>query len=294
MNLDIEKYSEGIVIRNVKDFELKHIFDCGQCFRWKEEEDGSFLGVVQERAVGLIKKDNDVYIKGGNIEDKDLWREYLDLDRDYGEVKSELSQDCILKEAIKHGEGIRILNQEPFEIIISFIISANNRIPMIKRAVQNISREFGKRIEFDGREYYTFPKPFELSMASALDLRRCGCGFRAPYIVETTREIAEGRVNINEIRNMETDRAHNELVKLKGIGPKVADCILLFSMGKQDAFPVDVWVKRIMQYFYLAPDVSLKKIREDGRDRFGSLAGFAQQYLFYYGRDLKGKEGFEK
>ncbi|MDF2672581.1 MAG: 8-oxoguanine glycosylase [Clostridiales bacterium] len=294
MNLDIEKYSEGIVIKNVKDFELKHIFDCGQCFRWNEDEDGSFLGIAQERAVRFIKKDNDIYIKGGNIGDKDLWTEYLDLKRDYGEIKNELSQDGILKEAIKHGEGIRILNQEPFEIIISFIISANNRIPMIKRAVQNISREFGKRIEFDKGEYYTFPNPFELSKASALDLQRCGCGFRAPYIVETTREIAEGRININEIKNMETDRAHNELVKLKGIGPKVADCILLFSMGKPDAFPVDVWVKRVMQYFYLAPDVSLKKIRDYGRNKFGSLAGFAQQYLFYYARDLKGKEGLEK
>lgn len=294
MSLGLEKYEEGIVIKNVRDFELKHIFDCGQCFRWNEDEDGSFIGITQGRAVRFIKKDDNVYIKGGNIEDRDLWIEYLDLNRDYGDIKSQLSQDDVLNEAIKHGEGIRILNQEPFEIVISFIISANNRIPMIKRAVLNISREFGKKIEFEGREYYTFPEPWELAKASIEELQKCGCGFRAPYIVETTREIASGRVNLNEIKNMETDIAHNELIKLKGIGPKVADCILLFSMGKQNAFPVDVWVKRVMQYFYLAPDVSLKKVRDYGRDKFGNLAGFAQQYLFYYARNLKGKEGLEK
>lgn len=294
MNLCLEKYSDGIVIKNVSDFELKHIFDCGQCFRWNEAADGSFIGITRGRAVRLIKKNRDVYIKGGNIEDKDLWINYLDLNRDYGEIKNALSKDEVLNEAIQHGEGIRILNQEPFEIVISFIISANNRIPMIKRAVENISREFGKGIEFEGKEYYTFPEPAELAKASVSELEKCGCGFRAPYIVETTKEIAGGRVDLLEIMNMETDKAHNELVKLKGIGPKVADCILLFSMGKQDAFPVDVWVKRVMQYFYLAPDVSLKKIREYGRDKFGSLAGFVQQYLFYYARDLKGRSGLEK
>lgn len=294
MKLDFEQYDKGIVIKNVKDFELKHIFDCGQCFRWNEEDDGSFTGITQGRAARLFKEGNDVYIKGGKIEDKDLWTEYLDLNRDYGEIKDKLSCDDVLGEAIKHGEGIRILNQEPFETVISFIISANNRIPMIKRAVQNISRNFGGRIEFEGREYYSFPEPQELANASIEDLEKCGCGFRAPYIVETTRVIADGSVDLYAIKNMDTDKAHEELMKLKGIGPKVADCILLFSMGKQDAFPVDVWVKRVMQYFYLAPDVSLKKIRDYGREKFQELAGFAQQYLFYYARDLKGKEGLEK
>lgn len=294
MNLDLERYCDGIVVKNVSDFELKHIFDCGQCFRWNEDNDGSFIGVTQGRVARLTKTNKDVYIKGGNIDDRDLWINYLDLNRDYGEIKNALSKDEVLNEAIEHGEGIRIINQEPFEIVVSFIISANNRIPMIKRAVENISREFGKRIEFEGRGYYSFPEPKELARASVSELQKCGCGFRAPYIVDTANAIASGRVNLLEIMNMETDKAHNELIKLKGIGPKVADCILLFSMKKQDAFPVDVWVKRVMQYFYLAPDVSLKKIREYGRDKFGDLAGFAQQYLFYYARDLKGKEGLEK
>jgi N-glycosylase/DNA lyase len=294
MHINIKEYSEGIVLENVKDFELKHIFDCGQCFRWNENKDGSYTGVAYGRAVQVIKKGNDVYIKGGKVEDEGFWRKYFDLERDYGEIKRSLSEDEVLKEAIKHGEGIRILNQEPFEIVISFIISANNRIPMIKKAVENISKNYGNKIIFDGKEDYSFPDPEALSKASVEELEKCGCGFRAPYIAETTKEIAEGRVDLNAIKNMDTDSAHKAMMELKGIGPKVSDCIILFSMGKYDAFPVDVWVKRVMQYFYLAPDVSLKKIRDFGREKFGKYAGFAQQYLFYYARDLKGKEGLEK
>ncbi|TDT50290.1 DNA-3-methyladenine glycosylase family protein [Fonticella tunisiensis] len=291
--MEILEYSEGIILKDVKDFELKHIFDCGQCFRWNDDRDGSYTGVASGRAVRFIKDGSDVYIKGGKIHDKDFWIHYLDLNRDYGKIKDELSKDETLKEAIKHGEGIRILNQEPFETLISFIISANNRIPMIKRAVENISRNFGEKIIFEGREYYSFPDPERLSYATVEKLEECGCGFRAPYIVETTREILEGRADLEHIKSLDTDNAHRELIKLKGIGPKVADCILLFSMGKHDAFPVDVWVKRVMQHFYLAPDVSLKKIRDFGREKFGKNAGFAQQYLFYYARDLKGKEGLK-
>lgn len=290
----VQEYSEGIVFTDVSDFEAKHIFECGQCFRWNAEVDGGYTGVANGRAVKVFKKNNNVYLKGGSIEDRDFWIHYLDLERDYGSIKKELSKDEVLREAITHGEGIRILNQEPFETLISFIISANNRIPMIKRAVENISRRYGDKIEFEGRDYYGFPGPSILAEVGVEKLEECGCGFRAPYIVETSKEAAEGRANLEFIKSLDTDSAQKELSKLKGVGPKVSDCILLFSMGKYDAFPVDVWVKRVMQYFYLAPDVSLKKIRNFGRDKFGEYAGFAQQYLFYYARDLKGKEGLEK
>jgi N-glycosylase/DNA lyase len=294
MAMDVLQYDEGIILKDVKDFELRHVFECGQCFRWNEESDGSFTGVAYGRAVRVSKMEDDIYIKGGSIEDKDLWIHYFDLDRDYAHIKSILSKDKTLQEAIKHGEGIRILNQDPFEIVISFIISANNRIPMIKRAVENISKKYGEKMVFEGKEYYSFPNPNSLAKATVEELESCGCGFRAPYIVDTTKEILEGNANLDKIRNMNTDEAHKALMNLKGIGPKVSDCIILFSMGKHDAFPVDVWVKRVMQYFYLAPDVSLKKIREFGREQFGKYAGFAQQYLFYYARDLKGKEGLDR
>lgn len=293
MEICIEKYEEGIILRKVRDFNLKHIFDCGQCFRWMEAGE-AYIGVVGERAVRVLKLEDDVYVQGGRLEDREFWIDYFDLNRDYGLIKEELSKDDILREAIGHGEGIRILNQDPFETTISFIISANNRIPMIKRAVENISRKFGSRIIFEGKEYFSFPQPWELAKASEEDLKSLGCGFRAPYIVEVTREISSGIVDLNVIRELAADEAHSKLMELKGVGPKVADCIMLFSMGKSSAFPVDVWVKRVMQYFYLAPDISLKKIRDYGREKFGELSGIAQQYLFYYARDLKGKEGLEK
>jgi N-glycosylase/DNA lyase len=292
--LEIVEYNEGIIIKNIKDFELRHIFDCGQCFRWNADADESYTGIASGKAVRIYKRADDIYIKGGNLDDNEFWYNYLDLKRDYNEIKNKLSEDEILREAISHGEGIRILNQDPYETIISFIISANNRIPMIKRSVECISKKFGEKIIFEGCEYYSFPEPEVIAAASVEDLEKCYCGFRAPYILETSKAIASLEVCIKDIFNMPTDTAHKELMKLKGIGPKVADCILLFSFGKYDTFPVDVWVKRVMQYFYLAPDVSLKKIRDFGRDKFGEYAGFAQEYLFFYARDLKGKEGLEK
>ena len=288
------EYNEGIYFDNIRDFNLRHTFDCGQCFRWSEDNDGSYIGVAYGRAVRMILEGDRLYIKGGKIEDEELWKHYLDLERDYGSIKDKLSEDEILKTAISHGEGIRILNQEPFETTISFIISANNRIPMIKRAVENIAQRFGEPVELEGRTYYSFPTPSMLSKAAEEELKACGCGFRASYIVSTTQRIVSGEVSLETMKTLGTDEAQKELMALSGIGPKVADCILLFSMGKYDAFPVDVWVKRVMQYFYLAPDVSLKKIRDFGRSQFGNLAGFAQEYLFYYARDLKGKEGLEK
>lgn len=292
--MEILKYNKGIVFKNISDFEVKHIFDCGQCFRWNENKDGSYTGVAYGRAARIFKEGSDVYIEGAKPEDMDFWADYLDLNRDYGSIKNELSKDEVLKESIKYGYGIRILNQEMYETLVSYIISANNRISMIKRVVENISRQFGEKIEFEGNTYYSFPGPEKLSMAAVEDLDRCGCGFRSPYIIETSKEIVKGNVDLKRIRTMKTDDAHRELMKLKGIGPKVADCILLFSMRKYDAFPVDIWVKRVMQYFYLAPDVSLKKIRDFGREKFGEYAGFAQEYLFYYARDLKGREGLKK
>lgn len=294
MYMKAKGYEEGIYFDNIRDFDLRHTFDCGQCFRWREEPDGSYVGVACGRAVRMILEGDRLYIKNGSMADEELWKYYLDLERDYGSIKNTLSGDEILKTAISHGEGIRILNQEPFETTISFIISANNRIPMIKRAVENIAERFGEPVELEGRRYHAFPTPTQLSEATEEELKACGCGFRAPYIVSTTKRIALGEICLRAIKDLKTDEAQKELMGLSGIGPKVADCILLFSMEKHDAFPVDVWVKRVMQYFYLAPDVSLKRIRDFGRSQFGELAGFAQEYLFYYARDLKGKEGLEK
>lgn len=285
-DMELREYDKGLFIKNATDFEPEHIFECGQCFRWNKYENG-YIGVVSGRVAFVYKKDGDVYIEGGKKEDEDYWRKYFDLDRDYGKIKERLREDEILKEAVEHGYGIRLLNQEPFETLISFIISANNRIPMIKKAVDNISKRFGKKIIFKDMEFYSFPRIEELKEASIDELEECGTGFRAVYIYEAVKRIYEENIRLDEIVTLDTDAAQEKLLQFKGVGPKVADCVLLFSMQKYDAFPVDVWVKRIMQRFYLAPDVSLKRIREFGRQRFGDLAGFAQQYLFYYAREKR-------
>ncbi|MBU3194397.1 DNA-3-methyladenine glycosylase family protein [Clostridium algidicarnis] len=305
---NIESFDKGIIIKKVKNFNLIHIFDCGQCFRWDREENGNYIGVAFERVIELEKRDEDVFIYNTTEEEfKNIWEEYFDLQRDYKDIKLELSKDPLLKRAVNFGDGIRILRQEPFELTISFIISANNRIPMIKRAINNISSKWGKPIEYKGKTYYAFPRIEDLQGVSLEDIGGCSVGFRAKYIKDSVDKIYNAKVLCEKIKNegivdeaeiedarkydlhyiksCDDDTCHLSLQNFSGIGPKVADCIMLFSMQKYSAFPVDVWVKRAMQHFYLAPDVSLKKIREFGKDRFNELSGFAQQYLFYYARE---------
>ncbi|MEF9933880.1 MAG: DNA glycosylase [Clostridium sp.] len=293
--MKLKKYDEGLYIETPQDFIIKHVFDCGQCFRWNELEDGSYIGVVSGRVIRAFESNNSIYFEGANEEDIELLTEYFDLNRSYGDIKKLISKDDkVLEEAIKSGEGIRVLNQDPFETIISFIISARNSIPMIKKTVENLSRMFGDEIIFKGSNYYAFPTPKQLSMATEQELREAGCSFRAPYVYQTTRDILDGNIDIYSLKDKDIDEALNELITLKGVGIKVADCIMLFSMKKTDAFPVDVWIKRIMEYFYVKESTSLKKMREIARDKFKENAGIAQQYLFYYARDFKGREGFAK
>ena len=282
----VEVIEEGIKIKGVKNFELKHIFECGQCFRYNALENGNFVGVAFGKVIEVEKCCEDVIIYNTTLEEfNSLWVNYFDLKRDYTSIKEELSKDSLLKKSVEFGYGIRILQQEPFELIISFIISANNRIPMIKRAIDKISEKWGNAIIYKGKTYYTFPKVEVLAKASLEELEACSIGFRAKYIKATVENIFNNPSFINNLIAKCDDECHESLQSFNGIGPKVADCIMLFSMGKYSAFPVDVWVKRAMQYFYLAPDVSLIKIREFARAKFGELSGFAQQYLFYYARE---------
>ncbi|EJP6472213.1 DNA-3-methyladenine glycosylase 2 family protein [Clostridium botulinum] len=293
----IENCKNGIVIKDVRNFELPHIFECGQCFRWYKEKENSYTGVAYGKVIEVEKVNNDVILYNATEEEfKNIWAEYFDLYRDYGEIKNILSKDDILAKSVEFGHGIRLLKQDPFEIIVSFIISANNRIPMIKRAIKNISEKWGNSVEYKGNIYYSFPTVNQLKDATEEELKACGVGFRAKYIKDTVNKIYKNSIkddsyekeyDMSWIKMQPDDLCHKMLQNYNGIGAKVADCAMLFSMGKYSAFPVDVWVKRAMQYFYLAPDVSLKKIRDFGREKFGELSGFAQQYLFYYARENK-------
>lgn len=282
------------ILHNCNTFELKHIFECGQCFRWNMEKDGSYTGIFGNNVINVSKNGQNVIFDGvcndGNIEE--ICTEYFDLRRDYDEIKSRLSKvDDYMKESIEYGSGIRILNQDLWETIISFIISANNNIPRIKGIIERMSCKYGKKIVYKEKEYYTFPEVEELKEASVDDLRKLGLGFRDVRIYETTRMIWENKVSLSELE-AETDfeKVRDTLLTLSGVGPKVADCILLFSTLKRwEAFPVDVWVRRVMNQLYIKNEdeskVNKKEIEKIARDKFGDLAGIAQQYLFYWKRE---------
>lgn len=288
VKMKLEFENNKVIMRGIEDFDPKHIFDCGQCFRWNENEDGSFTGVARERVVRVSKKDGAVTIENADEKDfNEIWMDYFDLKTDYSKIKEVLEeQDVYLKNSVEFGYGIRILKQELFEIMISFIISANNRIPMIKKAIGNLSKEYGEKIgDFDGMEHYSFPKAEVLAAASEEDIKSCKTGFRAKYIKRACEMVASKELDLESIIEMNDDDARKELLKVPGIGPKVADCIMLFGLSRPRSFPVDVWVKRVMEEFYVEEGMSLKKIGDYAFDKFGDLAGYAQQYLFYYARE---------
>lgn len=279
------------IIKNCKSFKVKDIFECGQCFRWNEEPDGSYTGIFGHNVLN-VKEEKDIVITGicnGNIED--ICKNYFDLDRNYEEIKETLSLiDDNMKESIKYGEGIRILNQDLWEMIISFIISANNNIPRIKGIIERMSAKYGQEIKFRGTSYYTFPTIDELSQASVKDLKDLGLGFRDRYVYKTTKKIKEGKINLENLKQEPTNEVRKQLLTLTGVGPKVADCIMLFStLERFDVFPVDVWVRRVMNDLYIHNEdetkVNKKQIQEIARDKFGALEGIAQQYLFYWKRE---------
>ena len=279
------------ILEKPKTFNLKDIFECGQCFRWNEQEDGSYTGIWKENLVN-VKKEGEDYIftgicKNGNLEEE--IKEYFDLNRDYEKIKEELSKiDDYMKESIKYGKGIRILNQDLWETIISFIISANNNIPRIKGIIERLSEKYGKKIEWRGKKYYTFPTPEELKNVTVEEYRKLGLGFRDIRLYETTKMILEGKVDLEELEeNPNTIEVREKLLTLSGVGPKVADCILLFSTLKRfEVFPIDVWVRRVMNDLYIKNEdetkVNKKQIEKIAQDKFGNLAGLAQQYLFNY------------
>lgn len=262
----------------VNDFDIEQIAESGECFRWNKIGDKHYFGIIGQDYCEVWQDGNNVEFSGITEE---KFKHYFDLERDYSKIKEYYMQDEILKKAIGFGEGIRILNQDKFETLISFIISANNNIPRIRKSVYKISKKYGKRI---GEDLYSFPTPQQLSIATEEELKETGVGFRAKYIANTCREIVNG-IDLDELSKLPTKECKKELMKLMGVGPKVADCVMLFSMGKTDAFPVDVWIKRIMETLYIKHEMPLNKIQKYSEERFGKYAGIAQQYLFFYARD---------
>jgi N-glycosylase/DNA lyase len=288
--MNIKEIENGLILEAVSDFDAKHIFECGQCFRWTKEEDGSYTGIAFGKVLN-VKSDYDkgiVIFKNTSLKEfQDIWFDYFDLGRDYEAIKEVLSKDSVLEMAIQYGKGIRILKQEPWELLISYIMSANNSIPMIARSINLLSEMYGRQIEYKGKTYFAFPTPEELKETTIEGISLCKAGFRCKYIYQAVKQVNAGEIVLKEIVNLDIENARKELMKVPGVGPKVADCIMLFSMQKYKAYPVDVWVKRVTEYFFLEGNVNMKQIQQFAVEKFGDLAGFAQEYLFYYARELK-------
>jgi N-glycosylase/DNA lyase len=283
---EVSVKSGSVFVDNAVDFDAEHTFDCGQCFRWIREEDGSYTGVARGRVVNISGRNGSIEIKNTTLEDfEDIWFDYLDLGRDYSALKANVSRDDTMRKAVAFGSGIRLLRQEPWETLVSFVISANNRIPRIKKVVASIAAAYGEEIRYAGRSWFTFPGPERLAGCSLKDLELCKAGFRCKYILETARRVASGEFDLQKLKAPDREEARSLLLQLPGVGYKVADCTLLCSGARPDVFPTDVWVKRVMEELYFKREASFKEIWRFAQDYFGEHAGIAQQYLFFYARE---------
>lgn len=267
--------NNNVYIKNIKTFNLAQTLDCGQAFRWRETENGIWQGVAFGRLLKLEKTaDGTVILYNTAKEDfENLWRGYFDLERNYDEIISKISTNNVLKTAAEYGYGIRVLNQEPWETLCSFIISQNNNITRIKGIIEHLCENFGE----DKGGYFTFPTAETVAALTLNDLAVLRAGFRAKYILDAALKVSSGEIDLSSLSSLPTDDARKELMKIKGVGPKVADCALLFSHRHTSAFPRDVWINRAMDKLF---DGNLPKEAEE-------FAGIVQQYIFYYARETK-------
>ena len=267
-------------IKTNDDFDLEKIFECGQCFRWNRNSDGSYTGVAMGKAATIRKEDGRIYITGGKDDYDTVWHDYFDMDNDYASIRAGLCINDYMKAASDFGAGIRILRQDKWEALCSFIISQCNNIPRIKKIVEALCSNFGDEISFNGNKYYTFPSASTLAVLTPDDLAPLRCGYRAPYIIDAAKAVASGEIDLDELSNGDLDSAVRVLRSINGVGEKVANCAILFSLHKLDAFPIDVWMKKAISEHY-----------KDGFDPkvLGEYAGVGQQYMFYYQRSGTGK-----
>lgn len=276
----IKQIDKNLLVYDIGRFSLPDTLDCGQAFRWSRSYDGSWQAVVNNRLLRVTEAEGGILLYNCTEQEfADTWAAYFDFGRDYDTICAEISVDPILKKAADICGGIHLLRQSPWETLCSFIISQNNNIPRIKGIIDRLCQNFGEKIEGG----HTFPTPQAISKLTIDDLAPLRSGFRAKYILDAAKKVAEKTVDLDSLYRLSTDEARNELMKINGVGPKVADCVLLFAYGKLDAFPQDVWIKRTMQTLFGGelPEVALP------------YAGIVQQILFHYARNGGLKE-YEK
>lgn len=279
------------VLNNVQDFDISQTLECGQCFHFVKIDQEEYVISAKNRLLHIKQVENDViFYNTSKQEYEEIWKDYFDLDRDYASIKKILlEKDDKLKTAIESMWGVRILNQDFFETLISFIISQNKQIPHIKKIVSDISVKYGSYLgDVKGVKMFSFPTIEQLSEATVEDLKELKTGFRAPYIKDAIEKVRDAFIDEAVVRMLTYDEAIKYLCQIKGVGEKVANCVSLFSLGKREAFPIDVWIKRIMEAMYFeGKDTSKEIIAEYAKNAYGELGGYAQQYLFYYGKSIK-------
>ena len=267
--MEYKIFEDRIEIKKSDDFNIGEILECGQIFRFKKQDFGYILYYGSEKATIYCQKDTIIYCKNPKSMQK-----YLDLETDYAKIKEKLGEFELMKDAISYGKGIRILKQNPLEMLISFIISANNNIPRIKGTIEKICEGYGEKHE----DYYAFPDLKALKKIPLEFFKSCGCGYRAEYLVETIKSLDENILNSLFEKSLEEARA--ELIKFKGVGRKVADCILLFGYGKTGVFPTDTWIEKVYLEKF-KEELPAKKVSDKFAEMFGDLSGYAQQYLYF-------------
>jgi len=268
------------IVRFKGPLDLAATLECGQCFRWSVEGD-SYTGVVNARLLRVRLVQGGLEVEPPGL--GEVARRYFHLELDYHEIERSLvERDPVLEPAVRFASGLRILRQDPWETLASFIISANNNIPRIRGIIRRLSQGLGEHL---GGSFYSFPGPEKIACLDQEDLRALGLGYRAPYVLDAARMVVDGCLDLGEVASLEVPEARERLMRVPGVGPKVADCVLLFSMGRFEVFPLDLWMKRAMEHLYFQGACQgHQELRCFAQQRFAELAGFAQAYVFHWVR----------
>lgn len=272
----VKQIFEGIKLSEISNLSLEETLDCGQCFRWKKNDDGNWSGVVKGIYREIRQETDCITIIGADEDEfRNIWYDYFDFGRDYDSLKKEFSECFLIADACSFAPGIRVLHQEPWEAFISFIISQNNNIARIKGIIDRLCRKCGERI---GEDVFAFPTPEAMASLSVDDYNCIGCGYRSQYLKSAAENVLDGSIDLEHISSLPTGEARCELLKILGVGPKVADCILLYGMGRTERCPADVWMKRVLA----AMGGNMPSCVTD-------YEGIAQQFLFHYARNFPEK-----
>ncbi len=272
--MNIKYINNNVILTDIKNFNIAQTLDCGQAFRWSKDDNDIWQGIAFGQFLKLKQTDDCItFFNTDEMTFNSIWRPYFDIDRDYTDIIKNISHNDTLKTAASYGYGIRILRQDPWEALCSFIISQNNNIPRIKGIVERLCVNFGNEIKGG----YSFPTAQKISSLSLDDLQVLRSGFRAKYILDAAKKVASGEIDFAKLNDMSTDETRNQLMTIYGVGAKVADCAMLYGMGRLDAFPKDVWIKRALDVLFGG----------ELPESTSQYAGIIQQYIFFYARETK-------